>query len=123
VATKRSNLYEMLLNLDTLKLTYIINVDEMSRARQPKGHHGDKTLSARQNANIFITELSEQPDSVIDCAWHMVSEWRRLHVCSFVNLAAIKPEALKAYCQRNKRRVFGQILMLKKYNQLSFETY
>jgi hypothetical protein len=42
------------------QLAHAVEVDEMARSRQPKGHHGRQALAARDQARVFVRQITQK---------------------------------------------------------------
>ena len=62
----------------------LVDIDEMSGARQPERHDGNETLSARQDASVFGAELGEHADGLVDRFRNVTNERRGLHEWQFL---------------------------------------
>ena len=56
-----------------------VDVDEVRRAGQAKGHHRREALSARQHPAFLRREFGEQPHGGLQCGGAVIGERRRLH--------------------------------------------
>ena len=66
-----------------------VDVDEMSRPRQPERHDRNEALSARENATVLRAELGEHGGGFRDRSRNVTNERRGLHRQNFLRETAI----------------------------------
>ena len=81
VANQRTYPQLGMTDMERLKVAHRIDVDEMTRPRKAKRHHGNEALAAGEDTDVLIRQVCEQTDHLCDGLWPVMHKCSRLQTC------------------------------------------